>query len=166
MYSIIIAANLSNDFCNPLPQYSSNRVNIGTEEGMRLFGSEDGKGILPQFLEATVNAKKNGDSIGILLVRDLHDPEDESQSDELARFGNHCLTNTAGAEFISPVQAIIEHVEILDTSSMAISLETLRISIRNLSGIDILTATDSEKRELSFLVTGVHSERWVFNTAQ
>src|SRR3989339_888310 len=167
MHSIVIAENLTNDFCNPDSEFSSNRVNIGATESARLFGEGAGfgTGILPRFLEIVLEAKQRGTKTGIVFIRDQHEIENDTELDEFVRFGDHCIRGTLGAEFITPVLNYLDKVELINTSSIAIPLEKIQEAVLNLTGIDLLSASTSEKLELSFLITGVHTERMIFNTA-
>jgi nicotinamidase-related amidase len=40
------------------------------------------------------------ENLNIIHIRDWHNPDDPLQKDHLAQFGNHCIQNTEGAEFV------------------------------------------------------------------
>jgi protein-tyrosine phosphatase len=44
----------------------------------------------------------SSENFEIIHIRDLHDPNDINQKAHLLQFGNHCLVNTKGAEFVFP----------------------------------------------------------------
>ena len=85
MYSIIIADGLTNDFCSVDPQFQNISLNLGLDEIHRVWGDGEsfGKGVIPTFLQSAIDGKSSGANIGLILLRDYHDPSDPDQTNIL-----------------------------------------------------------------------------------
>jgi len=166
-YPIIIADSLTNDFVGE-DSAGKIRVHVGAEEAQRILGSSKNgfRGPLPTFLRNAVEAQQAAQSVGIISVRDWHDPTDPRQIPELLRYGNHNIQGTPGAEYITPIQEIYDQgkVEYLDIHSLSIPIVALRDAVQRLTGIDMLEDLD-RLDELLFVITGTHTNIRVFDTA-
>ncbi len=167
MYAIIIADNLTNDYCSPEPQFQNMRVNIGVQEIGRLLGEDEtyGQGVLPSFLESVVNAKRKGGQIGLILLRDYHDPNDPTQKEELIRYGEHSLVGSKGVEFIDPIQELVPHAEVINSSTLAMPLESFNEALRRIIGTEQLQRDHQNREKIKFLLVGFHTDKHILSTA-
>ncbi|HNC74064.1 MAG TPA: phosphotransferase [Elusimicrobiota bacterium] len=100
--ALLITQCLQVDFVKPIGKHEPlpNKLHVGADEARRLLGDrpEDGP------LARTVRwAQEQGpDRLGVIHIRDWHNPDDPSQQDHLRQFGAHCLRNTPGAGFVFP----------------------------------------------------------------
>ena len=97
--SILITQCLQNDFVELIGIHDQlpNALHIGYEESKRLLGEDLGEGMLIRFMNWVYNGAKN---LEIINIRDWHDINDPSQKAHLEQFGEHCIQNTSGAEFV------------------------------------------------------------------
>ena len=98
--SILITQCLQNDFVKligphePLP----NKLHIGFDEVSRLIGERPEEGMLINFMDWAY--RQSNDDLRIINIRDWHDKDIREQQRHLERFGDHCLKDTEGAEFV------------------------------------------------------------------
>lgn len=99
MKSILITVCLQNDFVKPIGKYDNlpNLLHIGYEESRRLIGINQENSPISIFMN-WINS--NSEDINIINIRDWHDINDINQKKHLEKFGDHCLVNTEGAEFV------------------------------------------------------------------
>lgn len=97
---ILITQCLQNDFVKPIDKYSvlPNLLHIGYNEAKRLMGEIPEEGPVAKLIEWAYQQDEN--ELEIIHIRDWHDPEDILQKSHLKHFGEHCIKNTGGAEFI------------------------------------------------------------------
>jgi hypothetical protein len=167
MYAIIIADNLTNDYCSPEPQFQSMRVNIGAQEIGRLLGEDEsyGQGVLPSFLESVVDAKRKGGQIGLILLRDYHDPNDPTQKEELIRYDEHSLVGSKGVEFIDPIQELVPHAEVINSSTLTMPLESFNDALRRIIGSEQPQRDQQNREQVKFLLVGFHTDKHILSTA-
>lgn len=98
--SILITQCLQNDFIKPIGRYDPlpNLLHIGFEEARRLAGRNPSEG--PVALMMKWAYRQSPDDLALIHIRDWHDPNDEEQAQHLEQFGDHCLLETEGADFI------------------------------------------------------------------
>ena len=98
--SILITQCLQNDFVQPLNKYDPlpNSLHIGYKEALRLVGESIHEGPVNTLMEWAYNS--NPDKLSIIHIRDWHDLNDPKQKEHLLQFGNHCIKDTKGADFI------------------------------------------------------------------
>jgi len=100
MKSILITQCLQNDFVKPIGKYDNlpNLLHIGYHESIRLMGMFPKEGPVSIFMN-WANSYSNKE-LDLIHIRDWHDPNDISQRSHLEHFGDHCLMNTIGADFV------------------------------------------------------------------
>ncbi len=98
--SILITQCLQNDFVQPLNKYDPlpNALHIGYKEALRLVGEAVHEGPVNTLMEWAFNSSE--EKLSIIHIRDWHDLNDPKQKEHLLQFGNHCIKDTKGAEFI------------------------------------------------------------------
>lgn len=98
--AILFTQCLQNDFTSLLDKYDPlpNSLHIGYAEANRLLGEmvEDG----PVFSLMDWAYEKEPGQLKLIHIRDWHDPKSKAQEDHLLQFGEHCLKDTKGAEFV------------------------------------------------------------------
>lgn len=161
MRNIIIADNLTNDYCNSDSQFSNKRVNIGKKEVKRVIGLDEnfGKGPLPNLLNIVGGIDEPKRNVGIILIRDYYDPSDDRQRDDIIRYGEHNVKDSFGAEFIEPVKAVLNIAETINSQSIGIDLKVLRDSLQLITSLDILNCNPNDLYTLKVLLTGFHTEK-------
>lgn len=167
MPTIIIADSLTHDFASPAPEFTAVRVNVGPHEIARTMGAEAayGRGPLPRFLQAAREARRNGADVHIILVRDMHDPDDPDQQPELLRHGLHAVRGTEGAAFVAPARALLDEAQVIETSSLALPANDLHATLARIFGRDVLDL-DAEARDATvFVICGFHTDVRVASTA-
>ena len=97
--TILITQCLQNDFVELIGTHDQlpNALHIGYEESKRLIGEDPGEGMLIRFMDWAYNRSAN---LQIINIRDWHDLNDLSQTEHLKQFGEHCIKNSRGAEFV------------------------------------------------------------------
>ncbi|TGL85161.1 isochorismatase family protein [Leptospira congkakensis] len=98
--SILFTQCLQNDFAALLDKYDPlpNSLHIGYQEANRLLGEMMEEGPVFSLLDWAYETDPN--HLKLIHIRDWHDPNSKSQEDHLTQFGDHCLKNTKGAEFV------------------------------------------------------------------
>ncbi|NUM42323.1 MAG: isochorismatase family protein, partial [Leptospiraceae bacterium] len=98
--SILITQCLQNDFVELLQKYDPipNLLHVGFEEAKRLLSEKAEEGPIDSVMEWAYLCSE--EDLEIIHIRDWHDPKDQDQKQHLKYFGDHCLKNTKGAEFV------------------------------------------------------------------
>src|SRR5688572_14750218 len=98
--AILITQCLQNDFVQPIDIHETlpNSLHIGFQESKRLMGEFPKEGMLMQLMSWAYQQKP--EDLSIINIRDWHNKNDPSQAAHLKQFGDHCLENTPGAEFV------------------------------------------------------------------
>ncbi|HET9931690.1 MAG TPA: isochorismatase family protein [Polyangiaceae bacterium] len=98
--SVLITQCLQRDFVDLLEPYQPlpNRLHVGHQEALRLLGADVQSGPVSQLM-AWARGRAESE-MEIIHIRDWHDPNDPRQRDHLARFGDHCVRGTRGAELV------------------------------------------------------------------
>lgn len=163
--TIIIGDSLTNDFFDP--GFSHVKVNVGKPEIDRLMGSDEsyGNGPLPSYMQeaARVGISNN---IHTILLRDLHDPEDNKQQVELMRYGRHNIEGTPGAEFIDPIQSIVPASSVINTQTLAMPMIPFHNEMERILGKSIFELTEEERGNVQFVLTGGYTDIRILDTAR
>lgn len=98
--SFLITQCLQNDFIKPIEVHEPipNLLHIGFEESKRLMGEVPSEGLLFKLMKWAYELKD--ENFKIINIRDWHDPKDPSQKKHLEQFGEHCIHDTFGAQFV------------------------------------------------------------------
>ena len=96
--ALLITQCLQRDFVVPLAAHAPlpNLLHVGAREAARLLGPDPAEGPVAQLMRWARD--QDPGALGVVHVRDLHDPEDRAQASHLAAFGPHCLRGTEGAK--------------------------------------------------------------------
>ncbi|MFZ5481648.1 MAG: isochorismatase family protein [Myxococcota bacterium] len=131
-FSILVTQCLQEDFVrlvarhDPLP----NKLHVGHDEASRLFGPDPELGPLAQLMRwARAQAPED---LGVVHVRDWHDPKDPAQAEHLRRFEAHCIAGTSGASLVpeianglTPRERVVDAITLSDFEGTALP-DTLR----------------------------------------
>ena len=100
MSAILLTQCLQHDFVRPLERFEAlpNRLHIGFSESLRLMGERPSQGPVSRVM--TWAYERPVEELAIIHLRDWHDRSDPSQREHLERFGEHCLKDTPGADFV------------------------------------------------------------------
>lgn len=100
MKALLITQCLQNDFVKPLGKYDKvpNLLHIGYDEAKRLNGIDPQKGPIAKLM--TWASHQDANDLRMIHIRDWHDPSDPDQQKHLKVFGEHCIHDTPGAEFV------------------------------------------------------------------
>lgn len=100
MKSLLFTQCLQNDFVAPLGPWDPMPcvLHVGSAEASRLAGEIPAEGPLVRFVDWAHALPR--ETLEIIHIRDLHDPDDPTQADHLHHFGPHCLKGTRGADFV------------------------------------------------------------------
>ena len=111
---MLVTQCLQNDFVKPiLPgEALPNLLHVGHEESRRLLGEDPSTGPAARFMQ-WVNSEKD---LHRIHIRDWHDPTDSQQASHLQQFGNHCIRDTEGAQFIFELPKDIDHALVSTTT--------------------------------------------------
>ena len=111
---VLITQCLQHDFVAPLAagQPVPNPLHVGHAEARRLLGEEPDQGPLARFLRWAHDQKP--EQLQLVHIRDWHDAKDPSQAAHLARFGYHCLRDSAGAAFVPGIDAARPNVHVVN----------------------------------------------------
>lgn len=98
--SFLITQCLQNDFIKSIEVHEPipNLLHIGYEESKRLMGEVPKEGLLMKLMKWAYDF--NHADFNIINIRDWHDPKDPLQKKHLEQFGEHCIHDTFGAEFV------------------------------------------------------------------
>lgn len=104
-HALLITQCLQRDFVGPLGPHDPlpNALHVGPAEAARLLGTDPATGPLAQVMHWARD--QDPSALSILHIRDWHDARDPRQQDHLARFGDHCLEDTPGAELVLGLDA-------------------------------------------------------------
>ena len=147
MKALLITQCLQNDFAKPLGKYDKvpNLLHIGYEEAKRLNGIDPEKGPISKLMNWAYN-EENSD-LDIIHIRDWHNPNDPDQRKHLDIFGDHCIHDTPGAEFVFKYDNSI-HQEIVDS-----------LGLNDFVGTKLEAVLDKHKNEpIKIGLVGVWSE--------
>ncbi len=99
---------------DPLP----NQLHIGYHEALRLVGEDPLFSPINHVLNWAY--AQSPDALGMIHLRDWHNKNDARQTAHLKCFGDHCLQNTEGAEFIFEIPTAYRdrRVEIINSPSL------------------------------------------------
>ena len=98
--SILITQCLQNDFIQLLDKYDPlpNLLHVGYEESRRLLGEAIENSPLNRVIEWAYHTPE--ESLEIVHIRDWHNRNDEHQRSHLSQFGEHCIQDSRGADFV------------------------------------------------------------------
>lgn len=98
--SILITQCLQNDFVQLLDKYDPlpNLLHVGYEEVRRLQGEKMEDSPINRVIQWAYQTPD--DQLEIIHIRDWHNNQDLIQKEHLKQFGEHCIMNTKGAEFV------------------------------------------------------------------
>ncbi|MBX7058766.1 MAG: isochorismatase family protein [Leptospirales bacterium] len=100
MPSLLITQCLQNDFVKPIGRFDAlpNQLHVGYDEAMRLLGERVEEGAVQSVIDWAYQTP--ADQLALIHIRDWHDPDAPAQREHLQQFGQHCLRNTEGADFV------------------------------------------------------------------
>lgn len=119
MPALLLTQCLQNDFVGPLDRFEPlpNLLHVGYSESLRLMGERPDQGPVSRVMSWAHSQPV--ESLQVIHLRDWHDSKDPAQANHLARFGNHCLQNTRGAEFaFAHSDPLPPGVRVLDSLSL------------------------------------------------
>lgn len=98
--AILITQCLQNDFTKLIGKFDPfpNLLHIGYEEARRMLSEKVEEGPVTTVMDWAYHTP--ADKLTIVHIRDWHNPDDPMQKDHLQQFGQHCIQNTEGAEFV------------------------------------------------------------------
>ncbi|MBI1889855.1 MAG: isochorismatase family protein [Burkholderiales bacterium] len=147
--AILITQCLQHDFVAPIGRYEPlpNLLHIGFEEARRLLGENPAEGPVARTMAW---AYQQADSrLGLIHIRDWHNPLDPAQQQHLKQFGEHCVRDTAGAEFAFAIpDAMQKKAAIVDASGLNDFLDTTLAQ----------TLADMARPDTRFGIAGVWTE--------
>jgi protein-tyrosine phosphatase/nicotinamidase-related amidase len=99
MQSILITQCLQNDFVQPIGRFDPipNFLHVGYHESTRLMGEDVSTGPVARLMSWVYDLPD--EQVRVIHIRDWHDPADPAQAAHLELFGDHCIQESAGAEF-------------------------------------------------------------------
>ena len=97
---LLITQCLQNDFVQPIGRFDPmpNLLHVGSEEATRLLGADPPRGPVARLMAWA--CQQSPEDLGILHLRDWHQPSDPTQAAHIDRFGDHCLADSHGARFV------------------------------------------------------------------
>lgn len=122
--SLLITQCLQNDFVQPVAPWDPipNALHVGHHEARRLMGDDPAEGPVARTMQW---AHRQPDArLRVIHIRDWHDAADPAQMDHLARFGRHCLADTAGAAFAFGPGDAGKEIAIVDSRHLNDFVET------------------------------------------
>jgi protein-tyrosine phosphatase/nicotinamidase-related amidase len=126
MPNLLLTDCLQRDFVGPIGRFQSlpNALHVGHEESRRLLGPDPAQGPVSA-LTAWAHARPD-DELRVIHVRDWHDASVPAQREHLARFGQHCIAGTPGAEFVFRTDDVAsgKQVEIVDATVLSNFVDT------------------------------------------
>ncbi len=116
--AFLITQCIQNDFVKPLGRYDSlpNLLHVGFEEARRLMGEDPSQGPVARVMNWAYRQPE--EKLGIIHIRDWHDPQDDFQAGHLGKFGDHCLAGSEGAAFAFPVMEPNREVTVMNSLSL------------------------------------------------
>ena len=119
--SILITDCLQNDFVGPVGRFEGlpNALHVGHDESLRLLGRNPAEGPVARMI--TWAHAQPDEILKVIHVRDWHDSSDPKQRSHLEQFGQHCLRNSIGAEFVFDIQSVHpnKRLEIVDATTLS-----------------------------------------------
>ena len=119
--SILISDCLQNDFVGPIEKFGGmpNALHIGHDESLRLLGENPIDGPVSRIIRWAHHYVNN--NLKVIHVRDWHNKDDPLQKSHLKQFGEHCIQNTIGANFVFELDATKEykHVDMVNSTSLS-----------------------------------------------
>jgi len=102
--ALLITQCLQRDFVAPVASHEPlpNLLHVGPREATRLLGADPREGPVAQIVRWA--REQDPAELGLVHVRDLHDPSDPAQATHLAAFGSHCLRGTEGATLVADLE--------------------------------------------------------------
>lgn len=124
MHALLITDCLQRDFVGPIDRFQGlpNALHVGHGESTRLLGPQPEEGPVARLI-AWAHAQP-AEQLGVIHVRDWHDPTDSDQQGHLDQFGQHCLAGSTGAEFVFPLPVDTTRVSVVDATTLNNFLET------------------------------------------
>lgn len=104
---VLVTQCIQRDFVDVLgdEQPVPGPLHVGHREARRLLGDDPSDGPMATFMRWA--HEQPDDRLRIVHIRDHHDAQDPSQRAHLARFGDHCLRGSRGAELVAGVEALV-----------------------------------------------------------
>ncbi|MCB1174558.1 MAG: isochorismatase family protein [Leptospiraceae bacterium] len=98
--ALLITQCLQNDFVAPIGRYEAlpNQLHVGYDEAIRLIGLDPQQGPVQTVMDWAY--QQDLPDLGIVHIRDWHNPSDPEQQAHLEQFGPHCIQNSDGAAFV------------------------------------------------------------------
>jgi ADP-ribose pyrophosphatase len=153
MHRIIIGDGLTNEVLSPQHQYQSAPGNVGQREVSLLLGrgKSFGDGPLPTFLRCAAEARVDGESVDLLLLRPV--PGASEMGKDVASPGPH--------DFVDPIAEIASEALVVESNPETIPWRALVENINKLTGTDPASA----ETDARFLVVGCHTDQRVLAIA-
>lgn len=100
--ALLITQCLQNDFVYPYSENEQmpNLLHIGALEAKRLVGEDIASGPIAKVLDWA--HQQPAEELSLVHIRDWHQGSDPKQNKHFEQFGEHCVANTWGAEFVFP----------------------------------------------------------------
>ena len=157
MWTIIVGDGLTKGFMSSDVEHVGNRQNVGRHEIDRLLGNgqDVGRGPLPSFLAASVKAKQEGASVGIVLL--------ERQA-TLLESTDPTNSQSVSSSFIDPVSEFVEHTQRVPCSLLGVPWTDFGAAVSRVTGHDPLLH-DTDRQAIRFVVIGCHTEHRVLTIA-
>ncbi len=97
---LLVTQCLQNDFVQPIGRFDTmpNLLHVGSEEAARLMGETPSQGPVSKLMAWA--CQQSPRELGIIHLRDWHDPDDPLQAAHVQLFGEHCLAGSDGARFV------------------------------------------------------------------
>ncbi len=121
-HAVLMTQCLQSDFIatlglhDPLP----NALHVGAEESLRLMGAVAEDGPVAQLLRWARSQPQ--ESLDIVHIRDIHDPNDPAQAEHLRTFGHHCLAGQPGAALVLGLDAegqVLDNERFVDATGLS-----------------------------------------------
>lgn len=121
MRSILITDCLQKDFVEPVGRFDGlqSALHIGHDESLRLLGASPAEGPVARMM---VWAHAQSDTaLKVIHIRDWHDSADPEQRGHLEQFGDHCLKNSVGSDFVFSTDNLSpeKQLEIVDATTLS-----------------------------------------------
>jgi protein-tyrosine phosphatase/nicotinamidase-related amidase len=121
MQSLLITDCLQNDFVGPIAKFQGlpNALHVGHDESLRLLGPSPAEGPVARAI-AWAHAQPDTE-VKVIHVRDWHDPNDDAQRGHLEQFGQHCVRDTPGADFVFRTDDVLsgKKLDVVDATTLS-----------------------------------------------
>ncbi len=116
MKNLLITQCLQNDFVKPLMPGEAlpNQLHVGYRESHRLVGSNPQQGPVGRFMQWADS--QGQEQLDLIHIRDWHDPNCHEQQNHLVQFGQHCIQNSSGADFI--FETTSQHATLINSTTL------------------------------------------------